>query len=367
MGFLFCCIHLFFLIIRPQDWAVPWLAPLRPVLICQMLAVSLTGLDILSGKIRLPDLKNPWWVLINGLFLAVLLSHASHFYFAGLKFAFDDFLRIYLTFVVIWLNINSRQKLEVFTFFFLCMCIFVAVHCILMIHTGYGFGGQTANLRAIRSGGEIVGVVRQALYYGTFNDPNDAAQLMTLGLPLAAYFTFRHKNVISFLVGLLPIGTLVYAVYLTQSRGGYLSMAIAFAVAFRKFLTVKQFIIASAFGVLVLVMFLPSRFGARILDQSMTERVAFWGEANYAFKTSPIFGVGYKMITDYIEGDRATHNAYVQAYADLGVFGYIFWFGFVAFSFFAAWRIGDLKPEDEDDKSLVLWAKCIVPSLAGMY
>jgi len=62
------------------------------------------------------------------------------------------------------------------------------------------------------------------------------------------------------------------------------------------------------------------------MEESVYERLNFWGEANWAFKHNPIFGVGLDFITEFIGGDRAVHNAFVMCYAELGVFGYFFWF-----------------------------------------
>ena len=99
----------------------------------------------------------------------------------------------------------------------------------------------------------------------------------------------------------------------------------------------------------------------------MRERVDFWGEANYAFIQKPVFGVGYGMITEYIPKNPSVHNSYVHAYSELGVFGYIFWFSCLAFAFVASWQLAELKPDTEEDRSLSLWLKCLVPGLAGMY
>lgn len=364
MSFFFCCIYLFLIIIRPQDWALPQLEALRPVLICQFLSIGLCVVEISTGQIKVPKIKHPWWLLITGLMLSVCMSHLANTYFAGFKFAFIDFGKLYLTFIVLWLNLQTPQRIVFFTQFMLAMCLFIALHCVLMATTGSGFGDQQIALRKISDEG---GYVQQVKYYGIFNDPNDTAQILALALPFAVFVTLYYNNIFSWIFGAIASYLIIYGLYATQSRGGYLALAITMFVAFRKLFSTKQFVVLCAIGAFFLVLFLPSRFGAKLLDESMAGRAAFWGEANYAFKSKPIFGVGYKMITDYIEGDRATHNAYVQAYSELGIVGYFFWFTLLAFSFVAVWKIADLIAENQEEKTLILWAKCMVPSLAGTY
>ena len=68
-------------------------------------------------------------------------------------------------------------------------------------------------------------------------------------------------------------------------------------------------------------------FSAAFLDESAMDRVDFWGQANWVFKKNLLFGVGYGMFRDYISKARAAHNAFVLCYTELGVFGYVFWYG----------------------------------------
>lgn len=164
------------------------------------------------------------------------------------------------------------------------------------------------------------------------------------------------------------VATLCVGVYATQSRGGFLGFGVMLLTFQRRFLSVKQFIWAAALGVLLLTVVAPSRVvEIGLLEDAATDRVVFWGEANYAFKQTPLFGVGYGMITEYVQKDRAIHNSYVQAYADLGVLGYIFWFGLLLIALVGCWQIGTLQPDTEEERQLVRWANFAVPGLAGLY
>jgi len=78
-------------------------------------------------------------------------------------------------------------------------------------------------------------------------------------------------------------------------------------------------------------------FGNVFFDMSARERIVFWGLANRAFKSSPIFGLGYGMFW-MVAGDRAAHNAFVTCYTEVGLFGYWFWFSLMQLGVIGCWR-----------------------------
>jgi O-antigen ligase len=91
------------------------------------------------------------------------------------------------------------------------------------------------------------------------------------------------------------------------------------------------------------------------LDESAHDRIIFWGQANEAFKRTPLFGVGLGLIDEFIQGGRAPHNAYVLCYAETGVFGYCAWFSLLFVGLLGVWRTRRLlaTPRNEEE----LWLK----------
>ena len=140
MGFFFLCVYLIFLFIRPQDWYMLSLVSLRPILLTLVLVILATIIDLILGRLQIPSYKQPWWLIMTGLFIGVVLSHAGNFYIGGVTFAFNDFGKTYLTVIVIWLNLNSVKRIEIFSIFLMLVATFIAVHCILVLETGSGFG-----------------------------------------------------------------------------------------------------------------------------------------------------------------------------------------------------------------------------------
>ena len=364
MAFLFLCIYLFFVLIRPQEWALPQLIPLRPVLITQVMTISLTVFELLVSRLKIPARDQPWWVLISGLFFTITISNIANFHFIDAYDAFIDFGKIYITFILIWTNLNTVKRLEIFSIFLVVLSAFIALHCILLHETGQGFGHAQANQRNI-VGDSQQASVSQAAFYGIFGDPNDASQLFVIALPFCIFIILRYKSILLRGFFVLQLITLMLGVYATESRGGYIAMAIAIFVALRIFLPMRWFILFGAFGSFLILAFQPARFSGDIIDASSSSRVDYWGQATNAFKSNPLFGVGYQRLPHYLERNKAVHNSFVQAYAEIGVLGYIFWFTALAFTIFSMMRLSKAIAENNQDKSLILWMKCIAPGIIG--
>jgi hypothetical protein len=141
-------------------------------------------------------------------------------------------------------------------------------------------------------------------------------------------------------------------------------------------------IVASA---IMIFMFLPSRwtpyllavglffglvmcftFGDRLLDMSARQRVVFWGYGNMAFKSNPIFGIGYNMYWLIADGLPA-HNAFVTCYTELGVFGYWMWFSLIFMGVLGSWRVrlAMATPQTTEQAYLFRFAGVGIAALGG--
>jgi O-antigen ligase len=102
------------------------------------------------------------------------------------------------------------------------------------------------------------------------------------------------------------------------------------------FLPQKKFPIFFGIGLMAALALCP--FSGNVLDQSAHDRVMFWGLANAAFKSNPVFGLGYDMFWMVTPAGKALHNAFVKCYTELGLLGYYFWFGLILLGILGAWR-----------------------------
>jgi len=317
----FFCLFLFIVMVfwRPQEWLVPALYgwPILDGVVFLSLLAMLLEWD--SGKIKM-DGKCPQYFLLLGLFIAALMSHVSHGYLAGLLENWVTAFRICFFSLLLFSTMTSVNRLMWVLRVFVFMACFMAIHGILQQDRGYGFGG----LHPIMSWRpNIEGAVPRSQFYGIFNDPNDMGQMMATAMPMS-FVIFKRKSILSFAVGCAICYLLWVGIEGTWSRGSQIGIAVAAAVILIQMFPPRWFLRLLIACVVAGLGMLP--FAGRFLEGSALERMDFWGQANWAFRSSPIFGVGLGMIREYIDKDRAVHNAYVSCYSELGVFGYYFWF-----------------------------------------
>jgi O-antigen ligase len=162
---------------------------------------------------------------------------------------------------------------------------------------------------------------------------------------------------------LAGLGGAGYSLYLTQSRGGFLALAASLVtwgwLRFGK----RKGLLASAvalFGLLVI-------FGGRqttfnLYQGTAKGRIQLWADSLALFLKNPLFGAG-KDLVEQVAG-QVTHNAFLQSFAELGVFGGTLFVGawYLGLKGLYSWRPAGLEPRDLDLGELRL---CLLPALVG--
>jgi len=305
--------------------------------------------------------KNPAIMLSVGLWFASIMSHVAHGYFQGMLDTIPETFKLSFFLILLLAVMNSVARLRGVVLIFLLAAVMMSVHAIMQQTLGYGFGGGTP-LYGITKTGEVFW---QSQFYGIFSDPNDLGQLLACSVPLIFAFP-RRLGPVTFLLAAGIVWLIAEALLATHSRGTLVGVI--------------------AMGVCVLFLWLPSRWmpyvaalgliaslvicatqGASLLDESARERVVFWGDANRAFKHNPLFGIGYGMFTEITEKARASHNAYVSCYTELGLFGYWFWFNLLTLGMIGCYRtrVAFRRPRNATQAYLRRLAGLSIASLAG--
>lgn len=360
-AFLFVNLYLIIVLWRPQEWLLPILAKVQILDMVAGAALFATFLELKPGtSSRLAYI--PHVILMSLTFICALMSHAANGYFAGLQFALTDFSKVALIFVLVVINLNTVARLRISIWIVVVMAMFMAVHCTLQAITGTGFGG--ARPLVIHQGTPFE--YYRSQFFGLFGDPNDTALFLVTTAPLC-FFLARRWRAIGRPVLVAALAILCYGIHTTASRGGFMALFFTGGIFIATTFRFKRIIVYGGGFMLALVLLAPARFGIGFMEASASGRIEFWGTANEAFKSHPFFGVGYRMITEYIPGSRATHNSFVQAYAELGMIGYMAWFGLLLTTLIGMWHVSRLVPENRDDDELVMLAKMMVPALSGFY
>lgn len=277
------------------------------------------------------------------------------------EFRFEYFVKGMALAVVVPLFLTSRWRIHI---------------TILVVVAGLGFHGIVDGLKMISSGGShiVYGIPRS-----TLSDNNLYAVGIVMLLPLALYMA-KHSAHHWVRWGFLgTFGLCVMTVLGSNSRGGFLALAILgvwyWVTSPRKLLS-TLFVAIVAVGV---VQFAPDRWFDRIEtikeageDKSFLGRVAAWKVSVNIANDNPVFGAGfdatmasniwerYKYDDNFIDievpkdmGFKAAHSNYFQVMGDLGYVGLLIFLALMASAFITRWEIKSLARKSTGD---VDWA-----------
>ena len=331
MTFFFIFIFMLLVFWRPQEWLVPALYGVPMLDVVFIFALLAFIMESNVRKVRIPK-EMPQVYLIPGLFVAAIMSHLAHTYFAGMISTIEPTLKLCFFTFVLFCVLDRWSRLRTVVVMFVVMACVMAVHALMQERLGYGFAGQRPLYIAASWYGPAY---TRSLFFGIFEDPNDLSQILATCIPFAFCLT-RRRSIFGFLAGCGITWLLVSAIFATHSRGGIVALAAVTGVMFILMLPARWMPVL--LGLLAVGALAMTPFSGLVLDDSAHDRVTFWGEANWAFKRTPLFGVGSGMMAEYISGDRAAHNAFVLCYSELGVFGYWFWFSMIQLGVVGAWR-----------------------------
>jgi O-antigen ligase len=216
------------------------------------------------------------------------------------------------------------------------MVVFIVAACIITLHghwqhtRGVGWTGLQPSL-----GGRIT-------YLGIFSDPNDLGQLLVVALSFCAYFLASAGAFMGTLL-LACSGWLAYGIYLTDSRGTMLA-----ALAMLAYHGHKRFgkIVTLGVGAVTVVGLVAATRFAEIdaSEQSAGDRIEAWYAGTRMFLTHPIFGVGAGNFLEYHQ--LTAHNSIMLAMAELGIFGFVPWFGMLWYAGRMLWILDRRKSDD---------------------
>jgi len=255
-----------------------------------------------------------------GMWVAVLLSYI----FNGLgRFAADallDFLPSALTFFLVLLNCKKKRHLQMIVFVLLSACLFT-------IYRGYSaiLAGNFDSPYLITAH-DAAAPFPRLRGVSFINDPNDFSQLIASLIPCLFFFWAPKKFPRNFLFVLVPIGILLFGMFLTHSRGGIIAfLAVVTIAGRRKIGTIPSVIIAG--GLFVVATVIGWSGGRDISVGSGADRMEAWATGLQLIKSHPLFGVGFQRFAEYYV--ITAHNTIVVCAAELGVFGLFFWVMFL--------------------------------------
>lgn len=262
--------------------------------------------------------------LLPLLTIAMALSVAASGWLGGALITVTEFSPVVALFYLISTSTDTVAKHRLFMSAMAILTLVLALHGIDQVETGIGWSGAQV-------------IQGRITYLGVFNDPNDLALAFVVALPMIGYSIGESKRFIVKILWASIFTTVLYGIYLTNSRGGMLGAIALFMLFFYTKYGIFRTSIISLIGITALSL-LPSRLDELDAGEaSAAGRVDAWFEGIQLLLSKPIFGVGKGL---FHEHNRLTaHNSFVLAFAELGLVGYFFWLAFVGLSVYMVYKI----------------------------
>jgi len=318
MGFALTIVYIAVTILSPEQFGKEW--------------ASYHAMAYLAGVTALASLPSmstySYWktsvqtYLLVAFIAAIALSQLAHGWLGGVLEGWRIFLPSAAVFFFIVVNVTTIRRLKIVTLAAVASCSVVAVEALCGYYAGYRGEMFIFHNNIYSSQDEVIGQLIRVRGAGFLSDPNDLSQILLIALPLAFVAWRRGRVVANFFVVLVPVILLLWATYLTHSRGGLIALAAVALMAARKKLgTTASMVLAGVFIFGLLALDFTGGRGISAADGA--DRLEAWANGLEMFKSAPLFGIGFNGFTDLYE--ITAHNSFVLCLAELGILGSTLW------------------------------------------
>jgi O-antigen ligase len=283
---------------------------------------ALLGAWLFNNKTKiLVTLQDRYYFL---LFIAICISAIKVGWLEYILDTYNDTLKLALIYFFIVTIINTEARLIKAIWSIVFLFALVAVLGILQY-----FGHDITGIGMIWAPDKEVWQIRGI---GNFDNPNDLAYSVVIVIPFAIGMMLFSDAFLkkAFGAGLFLIG--VYAIYLTQSRGGYLALVICLAAwvyfLFNKVYLKRFAMLMAVGGVIYMGMSITSGYKE---DESSMGRIEAWVAGMEMLSENPVTGVGKNQFAE--NHKRDSHNSYVRAGSELGFIGLFAFIGILVSAF----------------------------------
>ncbi len=267
--------------------------------------------------------RAPITCCVLGMLPAVALSQLAHFQF-GLAFdCVQRFAKVVIYYLLFVALVDTLPRLKSFLFWLNRFVIVLIALALLHYHGIINIPSLDAfQQHDIDPETEQVRLLPRLCSTGLFNDPNDLCNILVIGIVISLFVMIELRQGFRRMLWLAPIGMYLYALKLTYSRGGLITLSAGVLTFVHARFGRKKTVFAAGLLLPAVLVF----FGGRqtTVDVTSTEdtsqnRIQLWAEGLAVFRQTPLFGIG---MDEYAEQFRlVAHNSFVHTYVELGFFG----------------------------------------------
>lgn len=324
MLYALCLLYVALIYVRPGE-ILPQLAGV-PILAATSAAAGVVAVvSLVLRPRRFADQPNDRCFFA---FLGVsVLSVAVSGWLGGAYAAAVRLLPLAFFYLLIRVAIETERQLKWLVTLVIALTLFQAANGILQHLTGVGFGNSTAYVERNDQkevdllDGPATNTVTRVRGTGIFGDPNDLAMSLVLVCPfLFSMVLAGGTGLTRRLLAAASLGVMLYALVLTQSRGGLLSLAVlGGAYAWRRFGRVPAVVVGLVFAVAMLAAGSSRLKEMNASETSAAGRIDAWDAGLQMLRSRPVFGVGAGAFTDHHQ--LVAHNSFIHTAAETGLVG----------------------------------------------
>jgi putative inorganic carbon (hco3(-)) transporter len=357
MAFFLTLLYIALTVLSPAE-LFPELAPYRIMLWLVVLAVPASVI----GFSQAPWLKQPQFYLMVGIIVAICLSRLLNGWFGGVPDALIEFLPVAIVFFLVVWNVNTVPRLRWLAIALVAVAIYYVVQGVL----AYRIGDETSPFLCPQPVWNENMTERTSYFrvraLGFLNDPNDFAQYLLMLVPFVFVAWKAGKHVWNFIICVIPAAALLYGVYLTNSRGALLALALLIVFLLKDRLGAKRSSIVAPIAVVLILALNQGGRSMSVHEDSAMGRINAWSEGLGMFQSSPLWGIGYGLFTNH--HFLTAHNSFVLCLSELGLFGTFLWLGLIVASVLYLQQCRRLcASAGESGKNLGRWAAALRGSL----
>jgi O-antigen ligase len=342
---------------RPEDW-IPGLHFLPVAKITAAAALIGILLSLNRTRRKLQDLPRESYYLLALIGVLFLSAALSPVWKGGAINHTIDFSKVYIAWVLTFLLVSDFAKLKRIMFI---QTASVAVICIVSVVKGH-------------SQPRLEGVLG-----GIYSNPNDLAFAVVLSLPFCLAFLLTTKTVVRKLAWCVAMLCMLTALFLTASRGGFVTLVVSGAVALWYFgVKGKRLALIVVTGMIVVLLMavagrplmkrLEAIGGDVDTDQqnraygSYEQRRILIQKAIAGIETYPFLGVGVRDFQVYSGYWRDVHVTYLQIAVEGGIPALILYLMFFYRGFA---NLRGLRKRKDLDPTIKIFVAALHSSLVG--
>lgn len=359
MAFFFLNVFTFIMFFQPT-FVFPALAPYRPYRYSAIIAIVSFLLFGRKSDTPLFSISNARYFF---LFVAMQVISSSAIWLRG---GLDTFQSIWLNLVIIYIIIaktcTDERKIKSIILMIVVAISYLSYKSVADVVIDYQPG--------IRPQG-----------FGWYENPNDLVIILTCVIPLALCLGESSKSTIVKYLFMAVAALFSFNILLSASRNGLLGLM---TVGCLSLLFMKNISRAVRLSILALLIFSVLTFGVATVftrsdlmtgqlsgDDSSEHRILQWKACLRMVRTHPFLGVGpnesrFEMRNYGGIRGLVPHNTLIQAFAETGIPGGIF---FVLCTIFPLWEAWKFFKNNQDKMSIpsVIIYKYLIITLAGFW